>query len=343
MSYYSKLSEPSSICYLTNPFPLESGEALDAGVLAYELSGPPGAPVIVVLGGISARRHVCSNRNDPRPGWWEDLAGPGKPLDTNRFRILSIDFLGGSGQSTSSHNSYRYPYRCHGAGFPIATTRDQARALAELLDHLLIPRIFTFVGASFGGAVALAFAELFPEKLERLIVVSAAHSSAPLATAWRSIQRQILQFGRETGRATRAVELARSLAMTTYRSGAEFTKRFPAKRFDAGGGRGECLFEIDDYLQSRGREFAARFPIDAYYNLSLALDAHFVHPEHINVPAAIIGVDSDVLVPISQLRELKSRLAGPTQLFELSSIYGHDAFLKETEAVGAILRGELVR
>ncbi|MFN0207758.1 MAG: homoserine O-succinyltransferase [Planctomycetota bacterium] len=341
MSYYCKFTKTPSYCYLTNPFPLEAGVALDGAILAYEIGGPPGAPVVVVAGGISSGRHVCSNANDTSPGWWEILAGPGKPIDTNAFRILSIDFLGGAGASTSAHNSNRYPYYNNGAEFPIITTRDQARAIYELLDHLSIPRIFTFVGASFGGAVALSFGEQFPEKLERLIVISAPDASAPLATAWRSIQRRILQFGRETGFERRAVELARSLAMTTYRSGEEFTKRFPARA--PGWTDNDCFFEIDDYLQSRGREFAGRFPIDAYYNLSLALDAHFVRPENITVPAVIVGADSDVLVPISQLRKLQSRLGGPSVIFEIKSIYGHDAFLKETNAVSAIVRKELAR
>ena len=139
----------------------------DDGV-AYELVGPVGAPVVAVLGGISANRHVTSNALDPQRGWWEDAVGVGRAIDTTRFLVIGVDYV----------STFR--------GSSTVSTRDQADALASALDHARIRSAHAIVGASYGGMVALAFAAAHRARCKRLIVISAAHESDPLATALRT-------------------------------------------------------------------------------------------------------------------------------------------------------------
>jgi len=207
---------------------------------------------------------------------------------------------------------------------------DQARAIACLLDHLGIGKLRAFVGSSYGGQVALAFAADHGERLERAVVIAAAHRSHPLARAWRHVQRGILDLGSTPGREAEAVALARALAMTTYRTPEELEERF--------GGDGEAL---ESWLAERGREFAGRFDAASYRVLSQAIDLSRVEPERIDAPTTLVAFRGDRLVPIELVRELRARLAGPATLHEIDSRYGHDGFLKEVDALSTILRGAL--
>jgi len=308
----------ASVLALPQGFELEGG-TLGEPQLAYELQGDPEGPLVCVLGGISAGRHVASNAEDPSPGFWEWLAGEGKPLDTRELALLGIDWLGGAGLSSGPRSTGL------GWNFPAVSTRDQARALHALLQALGRARYDAIVGASFGGMVALAFAELFPHEVGRLVVISAAATSDPLASAWRALQASILELGRETGREERALELARGLALTTYRARADWARR--------GGREG-----VRSYLEARGADFVRRFDAAALAVLSRATDTHTCDPAAIATPALVAGADSDLLVPWESVEELARGLAGPAELVRIASAYGHDAFLKEIEQVGALVR-----
>ena len=323
---------PCSTKLLSLPlsFGLEHGGELRGAQLAYEIVGPEDAPLVVVQGGISAGRHVTGNTGDGREGWWPELVGPGKAIDTERYRVLGVDYLGGPGASTG-------PAQYHTAPFPAVTSVDQARALALLLDDLAVDRV-AFVGASYGGMVGLAFASLFPDRLDALVAISAADRSHPLATAWRSVQRRIVELGIERGAAREGLELARALAMTSYRTPHEFAQRFDAAPRTVDG---RPRFPVEDYLQARGRAFGTRFDAQSFLCLSQAIDLHRIRPESITAPTTLIAVVSDQLVPRAQLRELSARLAGPVRLVEIDSLYGHDAFLKEFDALSPVLRQAL--
>jgi homoserine O-acetyltransferase/O-succinyltransferase len=292
--------------------------------LRFELQGNPDGPTVVALGGISAHRHVAAHDSDPSPGWWEAIAGPGRALDGDRVQILSFDFLSGDLPAGDSLAERRPP-----------STFDQAEALAFLLDQLQIDSVRLLAGASYGGMVGLAFAARHPERLERLLTIGAAHRTHPLATAWRSLQRQIVQLGLETGRADRALEIARGLAMTTYRSAAELESRFGAAPDAAG------RFPVEDYLAARGRAFAAAFEPSRFLALSESIDRHAVEPLELRVPTTLVYVDSDALVPPWLVAETAREAPGPVHLRELRSPAGHDAFLVESEAVSRLLLEEL--
>lgn len=323
---------PDGCLELPPGWPLEHGGTIPDGRLAYEITGPTDAPVLVVAGGISASRHVTATDQKPEPGWWQSQVGPGRPIDTRRFRALGFDFLGGNGQSSGAEGLA--PPRPNAA--PCISTADQARALVALLDHLGIERCAAFVGASYGGMVGLAFAALLPSRLEQLIVVSAADVSHPQSTAWRTVQRKIVRLARDHGATCDGLALARSLAMVTYRSPAELEERFSGSpRATADG----FSFPVEAYLDNRGLAFAHTFSAEAFLCLSESIDLHRVDPTTIETPVTLVSVSSDQLVPAAQIEELSRRIPGPCRLVEIHSLYGHDAFLKETETLGLVLRG----
>jgi homoserine O-acetyltransferase/O-succinyltransferase len=299
-------------------FRLTSGEALADPVIRARLQGRPGAPLVIVAGGISSGRFV--NRTETNgSGWWSGAVTAGGPIDLDRFQVLAFDFAPDGPTAPST---------------PLTvTTGDQARLLAVLLDHMETPRAAAFVGCSYGGMVGLAFAEAFPERLGQLVVISAAHRPHPLATAWRGVQRRILQLAVEAGRPEDGVALARELSMTTYRTPEELDARFDTVAPERAGGR----YPVCDYLGARGRAYPAVMTASRWLTLSDSIDRHTVTPEAITVPATLIGFTSDRLVPIDDMRELAARLPNLFRLVEAPSLYGHDAFLKEDAFVADVL------
>ncbi|HTY92692.1 MAG TPA: homoserine O-succinyltransferase [Steroidobacteraceae bacterium] len=296
--------------------------------IAWRMTGPAEAPVVCALGGISAHRRVCL-ANDARGGWWSEIAGPGKPLDSDRWRILGFDFLGGSGESTGP--------AAGDSAFPSISTYDQARALEQLLDALGIGALRAIAGGSYGGMVGMAFAERYPDRVANLLVIGAADRAHPMSTAWRSSQRRIVRFAIEVGQAARGMELARALAMTSYRSAEEFAARFdgPAQLVE-----GRFEFPVEQYLAARGRDYAAHHRPEAFLCLSESIDLHRVDVARIFVPTTVVGIREDRLVPLPDIRAMVARLQ-QGRLHELSSVFGHDAFLKETDQLRGIFANVL--
>jgi len=313
----------AGVLQLPGPTGLHHGGALQDLRIGYALHGEPGQPVVLALGGISAGRHVFDPAGG-REGWWHEIVGPGKALDTQRVAVLGMDFIGGSGASTGP---------VAGEEFPTISSYDQAEAILRLLDHLGIARLSAIVGASYGGMVGLAFGERHASRVERLIVISAADSSHPMATAWRSIQRNIARFGLAIGHSTEALELARALAMTTYRSPEEFAARFrKPPRLE----QGRPVFTVEEYLSARGRDYAARYRPESFICLSESIDLHQVDAARVAVRTEVVAVREDQLVPIADMRALTARLPD-ARLHEFSSLFGHDAFLKEAEQLRGVL------
>lgn len=287
---------------------------------------------MVALGGISAGRCLAPTPEDPGEGWWPGVVGSGSVLDPSRRRLLGIDWLGGP---VGGADLLR----------PV-TTHDQARALAVLLDQLAAPRV-SLAGASYGGMVALAFAELFPERVSRLVVLCAAHRTHPMATAWRSVQRAAVRLGAQAGRSAEGVSLARALAMTTYRSAAEFEDRFSPRPLPSMAGRvrpwrtptaSSPRFPVEEYLDARGADFSTRFDPERFLALSESIDLHWTEPRSLPPSALLVSVASDVLVPPWLVDRLAEQGGGGADHVVLDSPFGHDAFLKEAEQVSAVVR-----
>ncbi len=308
-------------------FALHHGDVLNNAQLAYRLVGPAGAPVVAVMGGISSHRFVsaCTPR-----GWWREIVAPGGGVDTQRFAVLGIDFLGGSGDSTSPGP---------GCAFPPVSPIDQAQALCRVLDHLELPALHAFVGASYGGMVALAFAQAHASRVRHIVVFSAADRPSPLSTAWRSVQRHVVREAIARGDGATGLRTARALAMCTYRSRAEFATRFSGPPTRAGG---RFRFPVEEYLFARGDHYAQNYRPESFLALSESIDLHHAEPESITVPATLIAVREDQLVPLEDMRSLAARLGGPCHWVELSSLFGHDFFLKEGEVINPIIQQALL-
>jgi homoserine O-acetyltransferase len=307
--------------------PLYHGGRLTGVRLGWRLVGPANAPVVCALGGISAGRYVCLGDAE-RSGWWSEFAGPGRPLDSHRYRVLSFDYLGGSGETTGPRPA---------ESFPSVSSYDQAELLVRLLNYLGIVALRAIVGGSYGGMVALAFGERYPERAGRLIVLCASDRPHPLATAWRSVQREIVRLTLESGRGADGLKLARALAMSTYRSSEELAARFsepPGHESD------RFVFPIERYLLARGRDYAARHRPESFICLSESIDLHRVDASRIFVPTIAIAVREDQLVPVADVRGMVARL-GAGRFHEISSIYGHDAFLKESQQLRGVFAAAL--
>ena len=275
------------------------------------IAGPEGAPAVLVLGGISSGRHVSDTAEGE--GWWRQQAGPGKPIDTHRYRILSFDFIGAD---------------IH----PFPTAQDQARAILALANAAEI-RDLAIVGSSYGGMIGLALAELAPERVRELVVISAADRSSEMAKAWRSIQRDTVELAIRLGDGKAGLDLARRLAMTTYRTPEEFEARFadpdPESR-DAGG--------VASYLAARGETWAETVDPQRFLALSRSMDEHRVDVSELACRVTWVAVLEDRLVPANQIAEA-ARRTPRSRLITLSSVFGHDAFLKEDAIIATTLDG----
>ena len=304
---------------LPSPFALRHGGVLADARFAWRISGPAGAPLVLAIGGISGHRRVSAEDG----GWWAPVVGRGLALDTSRWRVLGVDYLGGSGESTSP---------APGAAFPTVSAFDQADAIASLAAMLGLPRLHAVVGASYGGQVALALGARHPALAARLLVIAAADRSQPLASAWRSVEREIVRFGLRHGDAAGGLRLARALAMCTYRTPREFEARFAGPpRADAD----RLRLPVEDYLYARGDAYVARFRPESFVCLSESIDLFDVNAAEVRVPVTAVAVPEDQLVPFADVRALVARLPAG-RLVALASIYGHDAFLKEGDALRPI-------
>jgi len=287
----------------------------------YELVGPEGAPVVFVAGGISAHRHLAANPIFPEKGWANDLPGEGRALDPGRLQLLAFDYLGADGD----------------LDVPIDTA-DQADAIAALLDVLEIGLLRAFVGYSYGAMVGLQLAIRHPHRLAQLVAVSGAHRAHPYAAAWRALQRRVVALGQLQGADVQGLALARQFAMLSYRTPEEFAERFDAAPELI---HGRVRVAAEDYLDAAGARFVARTPITAWWRLSESIDLHRIDPARITVPTTVVAVEGDRLVPMSESVSLVEGLGTRGSLRVLRSSYGHDAFLKETGRIDALLGGVL--
>ncbi|TYT25684.1 homoserine O-succinyltransferase [Luteimonas viscosa] len=289
--------------------------------IAWELLGPPGAPVVLVAGGISAHRHVVASAAFPEAGWAGDLAGDGRALDPAKTRVLGFDYVGADGRTDA----------------PIDTA-DQADAVAALLDALHVEALQAFVGYSYGALVGLQFAVRHPRRLAKLVAVSGAHRAHPYAAAWRALQRKAVALGQLQCADVQGLSLARQFAMLSYRTPEEFEERFDAPPEVS---NGRVRVAAEDYLDAAGARFVARTPVNAWLRLSESIDLHRIDPSQVAVPTLVVAVEGDRLVPLSDSVALVEGLGHAGQLRVLRSPYGHDAFLKETDRIDGILAGVL--
>lgn len=287
----------------------------------FEWQGPSDAPVVLVVGGISANRHVGASAAFPEPGWWPDMVGSGHALDTDQFRILGVDWLGADGTMDTAID-----------------TADQADAIATVLTQLGVDRIALFIGCSYGAMVGLQFAARHPSRLKRLLAISGADRPHPYSTAWRGVQRDVVKLGRKEGGSREALSLARQLGRLSHGTPEEFDEKFglPVTVVD-----GEVRVGAESYLDSLGASYVARTPLVAFLRLSESMDLHNVAPEAITTPTVLVAIDEDRLVPAHSIMEMGHRMPTLERLHLISSTAGHYAYLNDTSAIGEIVRDAL--
>jgi homoserine O-acetyltransferase len=318
------------------PFELESGITIEELTVAYRHDGPGPAEAPQVLA-----IHALTGSADAAGDWWAPLIGPGLALDTDRVGVLCANLLGGCYGTTGPISIDVRSGRPFGAVFPEVSTRDQARAQWRLLDALGIGELAVATGGSLGGMVSLEVALERPAAVRTVVPMAAPAATGALAMAWNAIQLEMIEALGERGLA-----LARQLAMTTYRSEADFEGRF-GRRFEADG-----RLSIASYLDYQGRKLVERFDPDTYRTLVRAMDLHDVGHDRGGIVSAFgalasagtrvigLGISGDILYGPAQVQALvrDASAAGTVAIYrELASTKGHDAFLVEWDQLGAVL------
>lgn len=344
---------------LPNPFRFRRGGEIRGARIAYEtwgsLAGARDNAVLIVTG-LSPGAHAASSPEDPSLGWWEEMIGPGKPIDTQRWFVVCVNSLGsckGSTGPASIDPDTGLPYGPH---FPELTIEDVAAAAWEVVAALGIERLAAVVGPSMGGMTAQALALHRPEACPHLVLISSAPHAEPFAIAVRSLQREAIRLDPAWSGGRYApdrwpihgMRLARKLGVMTYRSPAEWKERFGRARIDQPGKAPfDREFQIESYLESHAQRFVGSFDPNSYLWLSRAMDWFDLAEHGGTVEAAyqrmavrralVIGVETDILFPLAQQEEMAEglRLAGAAVEFvALPSIQGHDAFLVDFRRFG---------
>lgn len=365
------------IAALPDPFPMWKGGQLTRAQLAYECWGELNADrsnAILLFTGLSPTAHAASSAGNRDPGWWENMIGPGRAIDTERYFVMCVNSLGscfGSTGPASVNPASGKPYRLE---FPELTVEDIARAGFEAARSLGIRQLDTVMGPSLGGMVVVAFAAVAPGGTRRLVSISGSAGALPFAIALRSLQREAImsdpawaagQYPDTAHGPQSGMRLARKLGTITYRSAGEWRMRFARnglsvqgrkavaesmRRFPEGFGP---RFDVESYLEAQAEKFVRIFDPNCYLYLSRAMDNFDIHTHGDPVAvmkraqlksALVIGVESDLLFTIREQLDIATNLqdAGvPTQFTPLPSIEGHDAFLVDLPRFDAAVRGFL--
>jgi len=344
---------------------LENGAFLGPVTLAYETWGAlnaAGDNAVLVLHALTGDSHATSDGvPGAERGWWEDLIGPGRPIDTGRWYVVCSNALGGCRGSTGPASVNPATGRPWGLGLPLIAIEDMVEAQARLLDHLGVGRLACAVGGSMGGMQALAWLRRHPARLDRAVVLATAARHSPQQIAFQEVGRQAVMADPDWAGGdyydgappAGGLALARMIGHITYMSDRSMARRFGRQRRGHGSGfKFTADFEVEGYLRHRGDSFVKRFDANSYLYLTKAVD-DFDATEPPFMPMAaggprvlVGGFSSDWLYPPYQSRAIAvaCRRAGwPTSYTEVESSWGHDSFLLETARLGPLLRGFLER
>ena len=353
------------------PFTFKSGQTLPGFTLRYETYGKPNATrdnAILICHALSGDHHCAGWHapTDKKPGWWNNLIGPGKAVDTNRFFVVCANVLGGCQGSTGPSSINPETGRPYGILFPFVTIRDMVRSQKLLLDHLGIEGLHGVIGGSMGGMQALLFAIEFPNFTRRVLAMATTGRESAQAIAFNEVGRQAIMqdpawnrgdYPRDGGPRV-GLAIARMMAHITYVSDASMDRKFGRKKKDNAAGDAYTLdmqFEVESYLRHQGQSFINRFDANSYLYITRALDQFDLAQAYGSLEASVAPVEADTLVvgftsdwlfPPEQNRQLALALlrAGKRASYaELSTDLGHDSFLLESEQLYTLVRGFLER
>jgi len=354
---------------LPGPLRLDGGGRLAQVEIAYETYGTLNADksnAILICHALTGDHHVASAHPiTGKPGWWTRMVGAGKPIDPARHFVLCVNVLGscmGSSGPASTNPKTDKPYAM---AFPVITVRDMVRVQALLLDHLGIPALAAVVGGSMGGMQALEWAATYPDRTRAAIVIASAARHSAQNIAFHEVGRQAImadprwQKGNyyDSGEAPSAgLAVARLAAHITYLSEAGLHEKFGRKLQDRGqkGFGFDADFQVESYLRHQGISFVDRFDANSYLYITRALDYFDLAEEHGGLLAnafrgtksrfCLVSFDTDWLYPTAESRTIVHALnaAGAAASFvELSSPFGHDAFLLDVPELFAVIDGFL--
>lgn len=347
------------------PFALDGGVTLHEVTVAYETWGTldeRASNAVLLCHAWTGDSHAAgeAGRGHPAPGWWDDLIGPGRPIDTDRWFVVCANVLGGCQGSTgpaSPHPTDGHPY---GSRFPVVTIRDMVRAQARLATHLGVGAWHAVVGGSMGGMQVLEWALTFPQRVRSIVPIATCAQATAQQIAWGAIGRRAIRldprwrggdyYDAPPGEGpTEGLAVARMIAQVTFRSDNVFTDKFGRDLAD-GNELSDSLglwqrFEVERYLEYHGDKLVRRFDTNSYLLIGKAMDLHDVGRHRggleaamarITVPSLTVGIWSDMLYPTYQQRQIAALLVNSpsSEYVELDSPHGHDAFLIEFDQVG---------
>jgi len=348
------------------PLRLKSGAELPAFELAYETYGELNAArsnAVLVCHALNASHHVAGIYQDDKEnvGWWDNLVGPGKPLDTRRFFVVGSNYLGSCFGSTGPASIHPATGRPWGADFPVVTVEDWVEAQARLAERLGIERFAAVIGGSLGAMQALQWTLSYPERVRHALVIAAAARLSPQNIAFNEVARQAIMTDPDFHGGhyydkgvvpVRGLRIARMIGHITYLSGEAMTEKFGRLlRRGSPGFDFDIDFEVESYLRYQGDKFSTYFDANTYLRITKALDyfdpaADFggdLTKALARAAAAflVVSFKSDWRYPPSRSRDLVRALLDNRRIvsyLELDAPGGHDAFLLEDERYHAALR-----
>lgn len=342
------------------PFQFASGQSLPGFTLRYETYGRLNASrtnAVLVCHALSGNHHCAGihSMEDRKPGWWNTMIGPGKPIDTNRFFVICSNTLGGCSGSTGPRSLNPQTGQPYNMSFPEVSVADMVESQAHLLDHLGVERLACVTGGSMGGMQVLQWAVAKPGRVGSFLPLATTARQNVQAIAFNAVGRAAIQqdpawqggnYAKGEGPRV-GLAIARMMAHITYLSDLGLDQKF---RQDATGHNG-AEFEVESYLRYQGSSFVSRFDANSYLYLTRALDLFNLYGEANDLRAGLesvrarsltVAFSSDWLFPPEQNRAIAEtllQLGQPASYVEVEASFGHDSFLLKSEDLFRVVRG----
>jgi homoserine O-acetyltransferase len=346
---------------------LENGQKLGPITLAYETYGKLDAQksnTILIFHALTGDAHVAGfHKGEKNPGWWDSMVGPGKAFDTDKYFVICSNILGGCKGSTGPSTINPVTGQAYGLDFPLISLSDMVKAQLHLIDHLGIEKLLCATGGSMGGMQALEWMFHHSERIKSVIPISTAMRHSPQQIAFNEVGRQAIMADPkwkdgsyyESSPPSRGLAVARMVGHITYMSDKSMTEKFGRRLKDERKPfKFTADFEVEGYLQYRGKTFVGRFDANSYLYITKAMDYYDAtrnkKPHELLLGSAlkvmVIAFKSDWLYPAYQTQEIvrACKLAGLDATYcEIESNYGHDAFLLEVEEQSHLVKYFLER
>lgn len=351
------------------PLHLDCGVDLSPFQIAYQSYGTLNTDrsnAILICHALTADQHVFNTHPvTGKPGWWQTMMGPGKPIDTDRYFVICSNVIGGCMGSTGPSSTNPATGKPWGLDFPVITIPDMVRAQAMLIDHLGISKLFAVVGGSMGGMQVLQWATAYPERAFAVLAIACGARHSAQNIAFHELGRQAVMAdpdwrqGRYFEHGThprRGLGVARMAAHITYLSDAALHRKFGRRLQDREGPTFsfDADFEVESYLRHQGSSFVERFDANSYLYLTRAMDYFDIAADHDGVLASaflgsrtrfcVVSFTSDWLFPSSEARAVVHALnasSARVSFAEITTDKGHDAFLLDEPEFFAISRAFL--